>query len=275
MMKRICIVGVGLIGGSIGIDVKRLGLARKVVGVVRRKESIAESVKLGAVDHATLDISFGIKDADFIILAAPISKIFSLAEKIKSKAVIIDVASVKGRLVSQLEKILGGNYVGTHPMAGSEKRGVASACAGLFTGATCIVTPTKNTKRKAISTVMDFWQKIGAKVITLSVDEHDKLVALTSHMPHLVAASLVNSIGDNKKAVSCIGPGFRDSTRIAASSPELWREICEWNKTAILASLKRFRTSLSDIEGLINSGNWDGLLNKLKKAKDLRQDKWK
>ena len=275
MMKRICIVGVGLIGGSIGMDVKHLHLASEVIGVVRRKESISESVKLGAVDYATLDVSEGIKDSDFIILAAPISKLFSLAEKIKSNAVIIDVASVKGKLVNQLEKILGGNYVGTHPMAGSEKRGVAAACAGLFTGANCIITPTENTKSKAISAVVDFWQKLGAKVITLSVDEHDKLVALTSHMPHIVAASLVNTIADNKKAISCIGPGFKDSTRIAASPPVLWREICEWNKDAILASLKEFRTELSDIEILINSGNWNELLNKLEKAKDLRRDKWK
>lgn len=269
-MKRICIIGVGLIGGSIGIDVRRLHLTKEVVGVVRRKESIEESIRLGAVDRATLDVAEGIKDADLIILATPISKMVTLAEKIKGEAVIIDVASVKGKLVSQLENILGGNYVGTHPMAGSERRGVSAAKEGLFKGATCIITPTENTKKEALEKVMEFWKKLGAKIITLSVDEHDRLVALTSHLPHLVVASLVNTVVDQ----SCIGPGFKDTTRIAASPPALWQEICEWNKDAVLASLKKFRGELSSIEELINSSNWNELLNKLAKAKDLR-DKWK
>lgn len=269
-MRRVCIIGVGLIGGSIGIDLKRLHLAEEVVGVVRRKESIEESVRLGAVDQATLDIAEGVKNADFVILATPISKMVSTAEKIRSNAIIIDVGSVKGKLVSQLESVLGGNYVGTHPMAGSEKRGVSNARAGLFEGATCIVTPTKNTKKEALEKVKKFWEKLGAKIITLSIDEHDRLVALTSHLPHLVAASLVNTVAGHE----CIGPGFRDITRIASSPPALWQEICEWNKDAVLAGLKKFKGEISGIEELINSSNWDELLNKLAKAKELR-DRWK
>lgn len=273
-MKRICIVGVGLIGGSIGIDVRRLHLAREVVGVVRRKESIEESVRLGAVDRATLDINEGVNGADLVILATPISKMVSIAEKIKSEAVIIDVASVKGKLVRELEKVLGTNYVGTHPMAGSERRGVSAAKAGIFEGSTCIITPTENTKPGALGKVKEFWKRLGAKVITLSIDEHDRLVAFTSHLPHLLAAGLVNTMAGEEKVESCIGPGFKDTTRIAASPPALWQEICEWNKDAILASLKKFQGELSGIEELINSSNWNELLNKLAKAKDLR-DKWK
>lgn len=273
-MKKLCIIGVGLIGGSIGIDARRKCLAGEVVGVVRRKESIAESIEMQAVDKATLDIAEGIKDADLIILAVPISEIIPTARKIKSKAVIADVASVKGRLVRQLEKIFGKNYIGTHPMAGSENRGVCSARQGIFKDAICVVTPTENTSLKALRMVSGFFRELDARVVRLEPALHDQLVALTSHIPHLISGSLVNLINKEPKAELCIGPGFKDMTRIAKSPPVLWQEICEWNKDEILAGLKKFSRELSAIRELIASSQWDGLVNKLKKAKDLR-DKWK
>lgn len=273
-MKKVCIIGVGLIGGSIGMDIKRLHLADEVTGVVRRKESIEESKRLGAVDRATLVLSEGIKDAGMIILATPVSKIIPFAEKLNTKAIVIDVASVKGKIVRELERILGPKYVGTHPIAGSEKKGVSGSRINLFKGTTCIITPTKNTNKEALRTVTEFWKKLGANVVTMCADEHDKLVALTSHLPHLVATSLVNTVVSQPETEPCIGTGFKDTTRIASSHPPLWQEICEWNKEAILDSLKNFKNELSDVEETVKSSNWNELLNKLIKAKELR-DKWK
>jgi len=273
-MKRICIIGIGLIGGSIGMDIKRLHLADEVVGVVRRKDAVAESIQYGAVDRATMDIAEGIDSATLIILAVPISKMLFIAEKIKTKGIIIDVASVKGGLVNRLESILGRNYVGTHPIAGSEKKGVSGAKTGIFKGAACVITPTKNTNPDAVKAVSGFWEKLGADVFSLSADEHDKLAAVTSHLPHLAASSLINTVGEGQDEARCLGPGIKDTTRIAGSPPELWQDICKWNKNAILESIEKFEKEMYSIKNLISSENWDGLLNKLASAKKLR-DKWK
>lgn len=274
MISRLTIIGVGLIGGSIGIDVRKKKLAKEVVGVVRRPESVDECVRLGAVDKATLDARDGVKDADLVILATPISLMVQIAKDIKGyvnkETVVIDVASVKGRLVSQLEKVLGSNYIGTHPMAGSEKRGVTGATEGLFNGTVSIITPTQKTRPKFLKIVREFWNSLGAKTIVLSQNEHDKLVSLTSHLPHLIAASMVNNIKDEPKAIDCIGPGFRDSTRIAKSAPELWEEICEWNKKEILLSIDKFQKELSELKAHIEKDDWNDLLNKLQSAKDIR-----
>lgn len=271
-MNSITIIGVGLIGGSIGIDIRRLKLAKEVIGVVRRKESIDECIKLGAVSRATLDISEGTKDSDMIILATPISSMPQIAENlhVKKETVVMDVASVKGKLVNKLEDILGNNYVGTHPMAGSEKKGVSGANAGLFNGAVCIITPTEKTRPKFLKIAREFWNSLGAKTVILSPDEHDRLVAITSHLPHIISASLVNILAGESKASECIGPGFRDSTRIASSPPELWQEICEWNKDEILGSIDKFQKELSDLKIKIEANDWGNLLDRLKKAKNIR-----
>lgn len=271
-MKKVTIVGVGLIGGSIGMDIRRLKLAQEVVGVVRRKESVEEVIKYGSVDHATLDLEEGSKDSDMIILATPISSMPQIAQDlhIKKETVVIDVASVKGKLVEKLESILGKNYVGTHPMTGSEKKGISGARAGLFDGAVCIITPTQKTRPKFLKITREFWTSLGAKTVVLAPDEHDRIVALISHLPHLVSASLVNILMDRPKAVECVGPGFRDSTRIASSPPELWQEICEWNKDEILSSIDKFQRELSDLKAELEANNWGKFLDRLKRAKDIR-----
>ncbi len=272
MMGCIAIVGIGLIGGSLGIDIRRLKLAREVIGIVRRRESIEKAIKSGAVDRATIDITGGSKDADMVILATPISTMLEIAGKlcIKKESVVIDVASVKGRLVSRLEEVLGKNYVGTHPMAGSEKKGISAARAGLFNGAVCIITPTENTRPRLLKTVREFWNNLGARIVILSPGEHDRVVGLTSHLPHLVASSLINAISLEPRCIDCIGPGFKDATRIASSPPELWQEICEWNKEEILSGIDRFQKELSDLKTKIESNDWNNVLDKLKKAQDIR-----
>lgn len=268
-MNRLTIIGVGLIGGSIGIDARRKKLAKEVVGVVHRPESISECIKLGAVDRATLDVSEGIKDADMVILSTPISRMLEIAGalQVNKETIVVDVASVKSKLVNKLENILGKNYVGTHPMAGSEKKGVTGAQPGLFYGTMCIITPTGKTRPKSLKIVREFWKALGAHIVVLTPEEHDRLVSLTSHLPHLVAASLVNILADEPKALDTIGPGFKDSTRIAKSQPELWQEICMWNKEEILYSIDKFQRELSDLRMQLEK---DNCFDKLKKAKDIR-----
>lgn len=273
-MTKITIIGVGLIGGSIGIGVREKKLAKEVVGVVHRPESIEECLKKGAVDKATLDVKDGVKDADMVILSTPISRMEPIAKEvsgnIKKDAIVIDIASVKEKLVYKLENILGKNYVGTHPMTGSEQKGVAGARLGLFNDAVCIITPTANTRPKFLKTVREFWKELGSRVVVLSPEEHDRLVSFTSHLPHLLAASLVNILSIEPKAMDTIGPGFRDSTRIAKSQPAMWQEICEWNREDILSSIDKFQSELSALKKLIESNNWNGVLDKLKTAKDIR-----
>ncbi len=275
-MKKVCIIGIGLIGGSIGMDIKRLGLAREVVGVVRRPEAVAESVQAGAVDQATLDLQAAVTGSDLIIIATPVAttipKVREIKNALKSGAIVIDVASVKGKLVRELDQVIGQSvcYVGTHPMAGSEIKGVSGAKSGLFNGATCIITATERTDQQALKVVREFWQKLGAKIVDLSPEEHDRLVAYTSHLPHLVAASLVNTLAELPQAEQGVGSGFKDTTRIAGSNPALWQEICEWNRDQILTGIQSFKKEVAEIENSLAASDWQKLLAILTKAKTLR-----
>lgn len=272
--RRISIIGIGLLGGSIGMDVKKKEIADEVVGIVHRNEQINECIKLGAIDKGTTDNIEGTKNADMIIFATPISVMPKIAKEIKinvtSETIVIDVASVKGKLVKHMEDILGTNYVGTHPMAGSEKKGVTAAKAGLFYRSKCIITPTDKTRPKFLKEVREFWEALRASTVILSPEEHDKIIALVSHLPHLMASDLVNIMADESKASLCIGPGFRDSTRIASSQPLLWQEICEWNRKEILDVIDKFQNEFSAFRGLIEKSDWNGVFNKLKTAKEVR-----
>jgi prephenate dehydrogenase len=274
--KRISIIGVGLLGGSIGMDIKKKGISYEVVGIVRRQEQIAECIKAGAIDKGSIDNIEGTKDADMIIFATPVSAMPKIAKEIKCNikpdTIVIDVASVKGKLVRQMEDILGTNYVGTHPMAGSEKKGVSAAKTGLFYKSKCIITPTEKTSQKFLKEVKEFWALLRANTVILSPQEHDKIIALVSHLPHLMASSLVNIMASDPIAPSCIGPGFKDSTRIAASPPLLWQEICEWNREEILTVIDKFQNELSLFKSLIDKKDWVGVFNKLQKAKELRDN---
>ncbi len=272
--KRVSIIGMGLLGGSIGMDIKKKAIADEVVGIVHRAEQVDECINAGAIDRGTVSNVEGTKDADMIILATPISVMPKIANEIKAnvkaETIVIDVASVKGKLVKQMEEILGPNYVGTHPMAGSEKKGITAAKTGLFYRSKCIITPTDKTRPEFLKRVREFWSTFQANTIILSPEEHDKIIALVSHLPHLMASSLVNTMADDPKASSCVGPGFRDSTRIAASQPLLWKEICEWNREEILAVIDKFQNKLSVFKSFIEKSNWNGVFDELKKAKEIR-----
>jgi prephenate dehydrogenase len=280
--KKVSIIGVGLLGGSLGQALRKHKLAGEVVGCVRRKETITEAKRAGAVDSATLDFSAGVKGADLIILCTPIGQmrrtLQALRPHIKRGAIITDVGSVKGSVVRELESLAakaGAHFVGSHPMAGSEKTGVSAARSDLYDGAACIITPTKKSNPKAVQTIQALWKALGARVVKLSPDKHDQLVARSSHLPHLLAAQLVNhTLGNGQPAQALLcATGFRDTTRIASGSPEMWRDIAVANRAHLAKSLGIFITELSALQKQVRAGNEKALARFFKQAKQ-RRDAW-
>ncbi|MBU0478576.1 prephenate dehydrogenase [bacterium] len=280
LFNKVCIFGVGLIGGSIGMAIKKDGLADEVIGIGRNIAKLEKAVLAGAVDRVTTDYIAEVRDADLVILSMHIKSSIEAAKKIapflKKDAVVTDVESTKELFCKKIQEILpdGIHFVGAHPIAGLERHGVDVATNRLFDGTVCIITKTSKTNKDALLKVKKLWNKIGASVVFFSPSQHDKLVALTSHLPHIAAVSLVNALGKtetvDKDLKLVIGKGFKDTTRIASSSPEMWQEICITNKKNILDALSRFQRELDKIYKLINKSDREGLTKELEKAKSLR-----
>lgn len=281
--NKVTLVGVGLLGGSLGLAMKRRHLARQVEGYVRRPASVAESRRRGAVDHATLDLTEAVAGADLVVLCTPLGQMRPLVERmlpvLKRGAVVTDVGSAKAGVVRELENLVasaGTHFVGSHPMAGGEKTGVAAARADLFERAVCIVTPTRRTHPAARRSVEALWRAVGGRVVRLSPAEHDRLVSLSSHLPHLVAAALASCVLDPRRpavqAAVCAN-GFRDTTRIASGSPEMWRDIALANRRAIGAALRDFIRRLQRLENLLQQGDADAIAGYFRAAKE-RRDRW-
>ncbi len=249
---KITLVGVGLLGGSIGLAVKQRGLAECVAGLVRREESIAECTKVGVVDMATLDSAEAVGDATLVILCTQVGQMGELAEQLKPHladgAIVTDVGSVKANVVAMVESMLP-RFVGSHPLAGSEKTGVANARADLLEDALCAVTPTERTDGAAVESVEKFWQSLGARTARLSPEAHDLVVARTSHLPHVLATALVRCVlggAENGEADFC-ATGFRDSTRLADGAAPMWRDIAMANPKAIVAALDDLQEELDGL----------------------------
>jgi len=280
MFNNITIVGMGLIGGSVGMACRRKRLAKNVVAVVRRTSAIDEVHDHEAADEVSLDILKGVASADLVVMATPVESIPALAKKarpaLSGRCVVTDVGSVKRSIVSRMERLLKStcHFVGAHPMAGSERSGIMVASPTLFEGATCIITPTKNSNPTAVRKVRKFWEAIGCSVVSLSPRQHDLSIALVSHLPHVAASCLVNALirgsRDALSTVKLAGGGFRDTTRIAAGSPDLWAGICIENRDAILCSLKGFAEEVSEFADLLEKKDRDGLRAFLQRAKELR-----
>ncbi|HEA46805.1 MAG TPA: prephenate dehydrogenase/arogenate dehydrogenase family protein [bacterium] len=274
-LDRVTIVGVGLIGGSLGLALKEKKIAKKIIGVGRRKESLKIAQERREVDEITTDLTSGVKDADLVVIATPLELTVETFRKIlphlKKGCVVTDVGSVKGPI---LESITSPFFIGGHPLAGSEKRGPQAARADLFRGATVVLTPVEKTDEKALALVKSMWQDLGAKVLHLDWEIHDRLVAFTSHLPHILAASLTNLIGElaqeEERVLSLMGEGFRDTTRIAAGPPSMWKEISFANREEISKAIKRFKEILSEMEEVLFREEGDKLLHKFEKAKETR-----
>ena len=275
-INKIAIIGVGLIGGSIGLALKNRHLAKEVIGVFRRSSTLKKALICKAVDKGTMNIEDGIKDADLIILASPVYKIPALAAEAakyaKKGAIITDTGSTKAWIVKEIERIIRRRpslfFVGSHPMAGSERQGVESARSDLVNGAPCIVTKTKNTDARALKKVINLWKALGANVKVMDPARHDRAVSLVSHLPHIVAFSLAGAVPE--KMLEYAAEGFRDTTRVASSDPKLWADIFLTNKREIRKAGKMFERYYSGVMKSILKGDYPGTVGLLKSAKSKR-----
>jgi prephenate dehydrogenase len=256
--SKVTLVGVGLLGGSLGLAIKQRQLAQRVEGYVRRPASVTECERLGVLDKACLDVCAAVRGADLIIFCTPIAQMAELAKAmlpaIDKGAVVTDVGSVKASVVQQLEPVFaaaGANFIGSHPMAGTEKTGPAAAVPDLFERAMCVLTPTASTPPDLLERLEAFWAALGGIPLRLSASEHDDLVSRSSHLPHVVAAELANyvlsPVHPKEQARLCAN-GFRDTTRIASGSPEMWRDICLANRRNIARVLGVFIEDLQEFQ---------------------------
>jgi len=271
---RLCIVGVGLIGGSIGMAVRQRGLAKHVVGVGRHAERLQVALQAGALDEATTSLQEGVTDADMVVVCTPVGLIMPTIRLfhpwLRSECVVTDVGSVKNAIVQQATDLLCERFVGGHPMAGSEQTGVHNARADLFEGTTWALTPTERSSQDAVQRVSALAQGVGAQVILADPDEHDRAVALTSHLPHALALALVH-VAENTPYPQLIGGSFRDGTRVAASSPELWRDIFLHNREHVLWAIDEFIGKLQEVRSAIADEDAETIQSLFTDARLLRQ----
>ena len=263
--RKITIIGVGLLGGSIGLAARSRRLAREVAGFVRRTASLKDCEKTGAVDYATTDLLAAVSNADLVILCTPLSqmrpRVVEMLPALKRGAMVTDVGSVKTSVVRELESLVqksGAHFVGSHPMAGAEKTGVGAARADLFVNAVCVVTPAKQSNAAAVRKVEQFWKSLGARTLRLGPEQHDLLVSRSSHLPHIVAAALANLVlapaRPEFQSAVCAN-GFRDTTRIASGSPEMWRDIALANRKNLARSLDAFISELQKFQRVLKQSD--------------------
>jgi prephenate dehydrogenase len=281
--RKITILGVGLLGGSIGLAARKFSVAKEIAGFVRSKKSIADCEKFGATDFATTDLLAAVSNSDLVILCTPLAQMLPIVKQflpaLKLGAIVTDVGSVKSGVVRELESLVqksGAHFVGGHPMAGAEKTGVAAARENLFENAVCVLTPTKKSNTNAVRKLEQFWNSLGARVLKLDAAQHDLLVSRSSHLPHVVAATLANLVlnpASPKQQAKLCATGFRDTTRIASGSPEMWRDIALANRKNLSRSLDAFVAELKKFQGALKSGEAKSLGKIFATAKS-RRDNW-
>lgn len=277
LFNKVTIIGVGLIGGSMGLAIKKKRISSKVIGFFRKEKSAKLAKRIQMVDVAAFNLIQAVKDADLVILATPVEVIKSIAGKVigvmKPGSILIDVGSTKKEIVQTLEKLTSQkkiSFVGCHPLAGSEKSGLLFAKPDLFENSICFLIAKKGSKNLAVSKIKKFWEILGARVVITDAASHDRIVANVSHLSHIVSFALIDCVNDNLLRFS--GPGLRDSTRLASSDAIMWRDIALSNKKEILAALKRFKVSLNLIENLISKKEAKALEKFLLKAKNRRDN---
>jgi len=265
-MKRfesVAIVGVGLIGGSVGMALRQRELAERVMGIGRKQVSLRIARRVGAVTNTTIDLAKGVADADLVVVCTPVGRIIQdvqeVAKHCPDGTVITDTGSTKRAIVEALDVGLPRNcrFIGSHPLAGSEKTGAANASGDLFEGRVALITPTVNTKAEDYDQIEDFWESLGSVVVKLAADEHDEAMAITSHLPHLAASGLAATIPE--KLFRLTGSGAIDSTRLASSDPSSWRQIVLQNRAYVLSALEQYGARLSELHAAIRDGNEEKL----------------
>lgn len=273
------VIGVGLLGGSLGLALKARGLARVVRGAGRRMSSLDTACSMGAIDEAHLDAREACRDAELVVICTPANLVSAKLDEIlpccRADAVVTDVASTKASICGHARRTWPKplRFVGSHPMAGSEKFGPEHSYESLYEGSYTIVEPRQpDHAGDAHEAVCGLWRDVGSRVVELDAARHDALVARTSHIPHVVAGCLVELVAGQGDVRPVVGGGFRDTTRVAAGRPSIWRDICLTNREAILAGLDEFAGQIDAVRGLVERGDGDGLDTFFQTAQDDRRE---
>jgi len=266
---KLVIFGVGLIGGSFALALKQKKAVARVVGIGRSRANLLTARRLGIIDDIAADPAVAVKDADLVLLAVPLGQtaavLAQIAPHLGPQTIVTDAGSTKRDVIAHARRHLGdafARFVPAHPIAGTEKSGASAAFAGLFEGHNLIVTPEPETSVRAVRRVTAAWKLAGMRVINLRAADHDRIFALVSHLPHVVSFALVGQIAGYADAGTLFrhtGGGFRDTTRIAGSSPEMWRDVCVANRDALLAALDDYLGELERLRGMIEASDGGGL----------------
>lgn len=280
---KLVVIGVGLIGGSFALALKKAKAVKHVVGVGRSRKNLAAALKMRIIDEAVADARRAVADADLVLLAMPVGQtaevMARIAPHLPQHAVVTDGGSTKQDVVADARRFLGAHFprfVPAHPIAGTENSGAAAAMADLYRGKNVIITPQPETTARALRLVRMAWQRCGARIVRLEAQEHDAIFAAVSHLPHVVAFALVNALArrpDAKKLFGFSAGGLRDTVRIAGSSPEMWRDICMANRDDLLAVLDDFEDELESVRSAIESGDGATLGRMFDHARTAR-NKW-
>jgi prephenate dehydrogenase len=273
-IHSLAIVGVGLIGGSIALAARKRRLAEHIVGVGRRPEALRQAVSQRLIDEATGELAGAARQADLMVFCTPVDciadQVLAAAPACKAGTLITDAGSTKARIVQALEGRLpaGVDFVGSHPLAGSEKRGWEHADAALFQDRLTLLTPGSGTNPEALERTAAFWRALGSRVRVMDPDQHDQALALTSHLPHLAAAALAGILP--AELAELTATGFRDTTRVASGDPALWTAIFQENQAAVLTALARLQERLLGLRALLENRDWAALQQELAQAKKVR-----
>ena len=273
--RNVAIVGVGLIGGSIGLALRKRGLAGNVTGVGRNQATLDKALAVGAVDRATTDLEAGVANADIVVIATPVDSIAEYVCQVAAAAslarLITDAGSTKGLICREVDSRLSGkseNFVGSHPLAGDHRTGPENARDDLLEGRTVVITPTSDTCGEVLEIAREFWQSLGAMVHVMSPEEHDQALAGMSHLPHLVASALAKCTPPEYLPLAATG--WADTTRVAAGDAELWTQIFSQNSAAMLPALDRLIAQLQEMRTQMATGEWPHLQKTLHQAKQIR-----
>jgi cyclohexadieny/prephenate dehydrogenase len=273
-IETLTIIGVGLIGGSIGLAAKRRGVCRRVLGVGRQQETLTRALAIGAIDHGFLDAAEALAESNFAVFCTPVDRIaeqvLTGAASCRAGTLLTDAGSTKAEIVRAIDGRLpaGVRFVGSHPLAGSEKRGPEHANAELFQDRVTVVTPTEQTNPDAVDQTCAFWRALGSRVRRMTPEEHDQALALTSHLPHLLASALAGVLPPELHELTATG--FRDTTRVAAGDPSIWNGIFVQNRRGVLEALRVYLSRLDEFRGALERGDEQALDDLLAQAKRVR-----
>ena len=282
MINRLCIIGVGLIGGSLALALKKTGFCREIIGAGRNKERLEKALSLGVVDRIEMDYAKAVHQSDMVFVAVPLGAmkdVFKqIATALPAHTIVTDAGSAKLCVIQDAEKAFGlkiNQFVPGHPIAGTEQSGVEAAFDSLFQRRRVILTPLESNSPDAVKKVRAMWQAAGAEIDEMGPRHHDLILAGTSHLPHILAFSLVDCLhrlDDVDEIFKFAAGGFRDFTRIASSDPTMWRDICLYNRDAVLAMMQRFQNEVDEVRDAVEKEDGKKLIEIFSRAKQARDD---